>query len=157
LSEGVTKPIVPPPEPIVKTPLLRRFGGVAPRPLKIGRGYSLGEVKALGLSEKEARMLGIYVDVRRKTVYEENIKRLGEWLEKVKKGEIAPPQPTLPKIIVAKRKKSRVFRGLTSAGKRMRGLLRVGLRETHKYKWKRKQKERRMKKRHEAKRAKGGH
>jgi large subunit ribosomal protein L15e len=47
--------------------------------------------------------------------------------------------------------RKRVFRGLTAAGKRVRGLLKSrGLRGTIKYKWKKKQKERKLKKRHEA-------
>ncbi|MEL9939433.1 MAG: 50S ribosomal protein L15e [Ignisphaera sp.] len=49
--------------------------------------------------------------------------------------------------------RGRVFRGKTSAGRKARGLLAVrGLRGTHKYKWKKKQKERELKKRHEASR-----
>jgi len=49
--------------------------------------------------------------------------------------------------------RGRVFRGKTAAGRRMRGLLRNrGLKGTHKYKWKKKQKERKLKKRHEASR-----
>lgn len=47
--------------------------------------------------------------------------------------------------------KGRAFRGLTSAGKKMRGLRKSrGLRGTVKHKWKRKQKERVLRKRHEA-------
>lgn len=47
--------------------------------------------------------------------------------------------------------KGRPFRGLTSAGRKMRGLLKSrGLKGTHKYKWRKKQKERKLKKRHEA-------
>ncbi len=47
--------------------------------------------------------------------------------------------------------KGRPFRGLTSAGKKMRGLRKSrGLKGTHKYKWKKKAKERKLKKRHEA-------
>ncbi len=149
--------VEPPPPPIVKVPRLITFGGVPPRTYKIGRGYSIGEIEALGLTVREARLLGIYVDERRKTVYQENIERLREWLEKVRKGEIVPPQPTLPKVIKIKRKRGRVFRGCTPAGYRMRGLYSVGLHETHKWKWKKKYKERMLKKRHEATRAKGGH
>lgn len=49
--------------------------------------------------------------------------------------------------------RGRVFRGLTSAGKKMRGLRKSrGLKGTHKYKWKKKAKERKLKKRHEASR-----
>jgi large subunit ribosomal protein L15e len=53
--------------------------------------------------------------------------------------------------ICEKQHRRRVFRGLTSAGKKMRGLRKSrGLRGTIKYKWKKKQKERKLKKRHEA-------
>jgi len=49
--------------------------------------------------------------------------------------------------------RGRVFRGLTSAGKKMRGLRKSrGLKHTIKYKWKKKQKERLERKRHEASR-----
>ncbi len=156
-KSGQNVPVVPPPPPLVKVPLLIKYAGVPPRQWKQGRGYSIPEIKAVGLTVDQARRLGIYVDERRDTCYEHNIKALREWLEKVKRGEIRPPPPTLPKVIVVKPQRRRVFRGLTSAGKRMRGLRSVKLRETHRYKWKRKQKERMLKKRHEAARAKGGH
>ncbi len=53
--------------------------------------------------------------------------------------------------ICEKQHRGRVFRGLTSAGRRMRGLLKTrGLRGTHNYKWKKKQRERRERRRHEA-------
>ena len=155
-STTTQPPVVPPPPPLVKVPRLIKYGGVPPKEWKIGRGYSIGEIKAVGLTVRQARLLGIYVDERRDTVWEINIQRLKEWLEKVIKGEIQPPPPTVPKIIKIKRKRGRVFRGLTPAGRRMRGLMSVKLRETHKHKWKKKQKERELKKRHEAARAKGG-
>jgi len=151
------KPVVPPPPPIAKVPRLIKYGGVPPREYKVARGYSVGEIKALGLTVKQARLLGIYVDERRKSVHEENVKALGEWLEKVRRGEIAPPPPTLPKVIVVKRDLRRVFKGKTMAGRRMRGLLSLKYRHTHNYKWKKKAKERRLRKRHEAIRHKGGH
>ncbi|MEM1685543.1 MAG: 50S ribosomal protein L15e [Acidilobaceae archaeon] len=49
--------------------------------------------------------------------------------------------------------RGRPFRGLTSAGKKMRGLRKSrGLKGTHKYKWMKKQKEREERRRHEASR-----
>lgn len=49
--------------------------------------------------------------------------------------------------------RGRVFRGKTSAGRKARGLLAFrGLRGTHRHKWKKKGKERLLKKRHEASR-----
>ncbi|RLE62910.1 MAG: 50S ribosomal protein L13e [Thermoprotei archaeon] len=148
---------VKPPKPIIKTPILKKHGGVPPRPTRAGRGFSVGEIKAVGLDVTTARKLGLYVDTRRKSVHEDNIKALSEWLEKVRKGEVRPSTPTLPKVERVKGSRGRVFRGLTKSGRKARGLLSVGLRETHKYKWKKKRKERKLKKRHEAIRHKGGH
>lgn len=55
--------------------------------------------------------------------------------------------------ICEKQHKGRVFRGLTSSGKKMRGLRKSrGLKHTIKHKWRKKQKEREQKKRHEASR-----
>ena len=149
--------IIPPPKPIVKAPILLRYAGIPPRQYREGKGYSKGEIQAVGLTVHEARKLGIYVDSRRKTVHEENIERLKEWLNLVKKGEIEPPPPTLPKILKVKPAGKKVFRGRTMAGRKMRGLLKQKYRHTHHYKWKRKQRERMLKKGHEAKRHKGGH
>jgi len=55
--------------------------------------------------------------------------------------------------IVEPQHRGRVYRGKTAAGRKMRGLLgNRGLRGTHKWKWRKKQKERILKKRHEASR-----
>jgi len=148
-----------PPQAQVNSVSLRRYGGVLPRPYREGRGFSLGEIKALNLTEHEARLLGIYVDTRRKTTHEENIKALREYLINLKRAleSGAPlPEPRLPKIFLAKIDVSRVFKGKTSAGRRGRGLQSVKYRYTHHYKWKKKQRERLLKKRHEASRHKGG-
>lgn len=45
------------------------------------RGFSLGELKEVGLSIDKARKLGIPVDPRRKSKHEENISRLKEFLK----------------------------------------------------------------------------
>ncbi|MCS7105208.1 MAG: ribosomal protein L13e [Thermofilaceae archaeon] len=151
MSEGAKLPSA-----IVKVPLLSRFNGVPPREKKIGRGYSVGEVEAVGLTTREARLLGIYVDERRKSVNEENIKRLLEWLHSLVKGEASLGTSSLPKIIIVKRDRGRVFKGKTMSGRKARGLLSVKYRYTHNYKWGRKQKERLLHKRHEARRHTGG-
>jgi len=60
--------------------------GTDRRSIRIGRGFSVGELKEVGLSVKEAMKLGIYVDRRRKSIHKENIEMLKEILEKVKKS-----------------------------------------------------------------------
>ena len=150
-------PVLPPPDPLVKKPRLISSGGVLGSEWRIGRGFSVGEIKAVGLTISEARLLGIRVDLNRDSVWDINVQRLKEWLGKVIRGEVLPPEPALPRIIKIKHKKGRVFRALTPAGRKMRGLMRVGLRETHVHKWRKKARERIEKRRHETVRAKGGH
>lgn len=60
--------------------------GTDRRSVRIGRGFSLGELKEVGLSVKEAMKLGIYVDRRRKSVHKENIDILKEFLKEIKKS-----------------------------------------------------------------------
>lgn len=155
LYESVRDMSIEPPKPIVKIPVKRRDYGKGVK-IRVGRGFSLGELKAAGLSEYEARKIGIYVDKNRKSVHDENVKALKEWKEKVKTiGEKI--ESTFPKVIIVKRDLRRVFKGKTAAGRRVRGLLSIKYRYTHNYKWKRKNRERKLKKKHEAARHKGGH
>ncbi|HLI46489.1 MAG TPA: ribosomal protein L13e [Geobacterales bacterium] len=101
---------------------------------KQARGFSKGELEAINLSVEQALKIGIPVDLRRDTVYEENIETLKS-IDLKRLAELAS------KFIIRKRKvkgkhRKRVFRGLTSAGKKMRGLKKDALRHTHKHKWK---------------------
>jgi len=51
---------------------------------KIGRGFSLGELKAVGLNPRKALKLGLRVDKRRKSIHKENIELLKTLLNKTK-------------------------------------------------------------------------
>lgn len=78
-----------------------------------------------------------------------------EWYEVILVDRSHPAVLSDPELnwIARPANRGRVFRGLTSAGKKMRGLRKSrGLRGTVKHKWKRKQKEREEKRRHEASR-----
>lgn len=95
------------------TPIVKR-GSL----IREGRGFSIEELKELGLNIGEARRLGIPVDERRSTSYEENIERLKNWIAEAEKTGFRAPKPRQ----ISKRKRGRVYRGLTSSGKEMRGL-----------------------------------
>jgi len=127
--------LVPPPVPIAYAPLSRVRGETVPR-VKRARGFSLGELRKAGVTAELARKLGIYVDKRRKTVWPENVESLRRFINAYKEGRAL--------ILARKREggaspqKGRVFRGLTPAGRKSRGLVKSRLKETHNYKWKRK-------------------
>ncbi|OYT42477.1 MAG: 50S ribosomal protein L13e [Candidatus Aenigmarchaeota archaeon ex4484_224] len=58
-------------EPIVKSPKGH---------LRKGKGFSLEEIKKAGISLQEAKKLGVPIDKRRKSIREENVKMLKEFL-----------------------------------------------------------------------------
>lgn len=86
--------------------------------LRGGRGFSLGEIKEAGLNVGKVRLLGMPVDTRRDTVHEENVKTLKETATSAEKDGYRSLRPKM----FPKRFSGRVYRGLTSAGKKMRGL-----------------------------------
>jgi len=65
-------------KPVVKSPTKRKPRG--------GRGFSLGELKAVGLSFKRAKKLGIPIDKRRRSAHEENIEKLRKLLSEGRGG-----------------------------------------------------------------------
>jgi len=50
---------------------------------RVGKGFSLGELREAGLTPADAKRLGIYVDKRRKSVHPWNV----EILKKLARGE----------------------------------------------------------------------
>ncbi|MFW9921499.1 MAG: ribosomal protein L13e, partial [Candidatus Thorarchaeota archaeon] len=62
-------------EPFVKSP-----NDAKPRR---GRGFTSGELKESGLTIKEARDMGLLVDVRRKTLHPENVEILKTYIKEM--------------------------------------------------------------------------
>jgi len=85
---------------------------------RTGKGFSREELKAADLNPGEARHLGVPVDLRRSTSYEENVESLRAWVKEAKKVGFRVPKVKQS----SKGQRGRAFRGLTSSGKKMRGL-----------------------------------
>ncbi len=74
--------VIEPPRALAKKPRLVKYGKVN-LGLRAGRGFSLGELEAVGLDVSTARKLGLYVDVRRRSVRQENVELLKNLLREV--------------------------------------------------------------------------
>lgn len=70
------------PKPIVKRPRILKFKGVDTG-VRIGRGFSIGEIKAVGIDVTLAKQLNIPIDGRRKSVHEENVENLRKFLTQI--------------------------------------------------------------------------
>ena len=75
------KPAASPPVAMV---LSRHGSGMHSR---VARGFSLGEVSAVGMSTGDARGWGLLVDERRRTVLDGNVSAIKEWSSKAQKAE----------------------------------------------------------------------
>ena len=66
--------------PVVRSPGQRKF--------REGKGFSVGELRAAGLTLRDAEEMGLRVDPRRRTVHSWNVERL----ERLK-AELAKSRP----------------------------------------------------------------
>lgn len=73
-------------KPIVKRPTYDFELQSERKSVKVGRGFSRSELKKAGLTVEQAKKFKIPIDLRRKTVYEDNLNMLKKFLEEQKKG-----------------------------------------------------------------------
>ena len=88
--------------------------------LRDGKGFSTEELATVDLSIGKAKSLGIPVDPRRSSSYEENIETLKVFLEDIKDLDYTVSKP----VFISKPIRGRAYRGKTSAGQKMRNLSR---------------------------------
>ena len=72
-----------------KGPIIKRdFGNI----IRIGRGYSIGELLEAGINPRLARNSNIPLDRLRKSAHKENIEQLGPIAKKIKESRIPKPK-----------------------------------------------------------------
>jgi large subunit ribosomal protein L13e len=100
--------------------MVRNINPLVPRKKKWreARGFSNIELKEAKISVFEARILGIPVDTRRRTSYQENIEYLKNYIKEARDTGIRYSKPRN----LGKGQPRRAYRGLTAAGKKMRNL-----------------------------------
>ncbi|MCW4042224.1 MAG: ribosomal protein L13e [Candidatus Bathyarchaeota archaeon] len=103
-----------------------------------GRGFSKSELYEAGLSIHAAIRLGIRSDPLRRTKHQKNIDELRLLVDSMDKDALKIRQHSITRCRQSsKPHRGRTHRGLTSSGKRTRGLLRTrGLKSTRNYKFK---------------------
>ncbi len=72
--------------------------------LRPGRGFSLSEIQKIGLSAPQARKLGLYVDPRRRSLHESNVKAL-EIFMKERQKQLAEKEEMREEEIAEEKKK----------------------------------------------------
>ena len=95
-----------------------------PETVREGRGFSIAEIQSAGLNPGEAKILGIPVDLRRKSTHEENVEILKEFVASAKEKGVKVSKPKQS----SKGHRGRAARSVTKAGQKSRGLVK----STHK-------------------------
>ncbi len=123
--------------PEVRAPFAVYRRGSRRLKMRNARGFSIGEVEAAGFTVAEVRRVGFYVDERRQSNREANVKTLKDLVKQVSKLEGIHPKPKYAKQAGMRSgpHTGRAHRGMTPAGRKSRGLYKIGLGETHKHKW----------------------
>jgi ribosomal protein L13E len=73
----------------------------------IGRGFSLNELKEAGLNKQDAKKIGIPLDVKRKSLHDENVACIKSHAKKAKAEVAAKPKPETPVAETKPKKKAR--------------------------------------------------
>lgn len=88
--------------PAVHCPTIKYFNK-----MRLGKGFSLGEIKLAGLGKLYARSIGIAVDHRRRSISQSNVARLQTYLSKLvvikKDNKEAFPQVSLKNVMPIER------------------------------------------------------
>ncbi|MEM2281820.1 MAG: ribosomal protein L13e [Candidatus Bathyarchaeia archaeon] len=98
-------------------PLVFKKGGKQ----RLGKGFSLDELKKVGLNLKQALKLGIPIDTRRRTVHEENVEKLKKFLEAKQQEEARRQKPKSEEKPEKAEQKTEGKKGKTKRGEKEKG------------------------------------
>jgi ribosomal protein L13E len=73
----------------------------------IGRGFSLSELEKAGLNKQDAKKIGIPLDIKRKSLHDENVATLKTHAEKAKAEAATKPKPEKPATETKPKKKAK--------------------------------------------------
>jgi ribosomal protein L13E len=73
----------------------------------LGKGFSLNELKEAGLNKQDAKKIGIPLDIKRKSLHEENVATLKAHAEKAKAEAAAKLKPEKPAAETKPKKKAK--------------------------------------------------
>jgi ribosomal protein L13E len=73
----------------------------------IGKGFSTTELKKACVNKQQAKQIGLPVDVKRKSVHDENVATIKECAEKAKAAAAAKPKPQKPEPEAKTKKKAK--------------------------------------------------
>ena len=73
----------------------------------VGRGFSLNELAKAGLTRQDAKKIGIPLDVKRKSVHEENVECICAHAKEAKEQAATKPVAAKPKSAEKPKKKAK--------------------------------------------------
>ena len=73
----------------------------------IGRGFSLNELKEAGLNKQDAKKIGIPLDIKRKSLHDQNVTCIKDHAEKAKAEAAAKPKPETSPVETKPKKKAK--------------------------------------------------
>ena len=73
----------------------------------IGRGFSLNELKEAGLNKQDAKKIGVPLDIKRKSLHNENVACIKSHAEKAKTKAAAKPKTETPIAETKPKKKAK--------------------------------------------------
>ncbi|MEM1541282.1 MAG: ribosomal protein L13e [Ignisphaera sp.] len=96
-NENIVIIVIPP--PTAKMPRITKYRGMA-TVFRVGRGYSIGEIKEAGLTPYLAKQLNIPIDPKRRSIHKNNVENLRNIVNQI--SDLINARKTKPAKLVVK-------------------------------------------------------